>query len=399
MGVWRSLAGTVCVEIVCADITNGLRQINQAQIVLRNIAYTGAITVQTEIAREDYKRLTAIVEKLDGKIRIVRKNGAFWALRKLVRRPVLYVGLMLLLFAALVIPGRIYFVKVEGNTTVPTKLILEKAEECGIGFGAVRRDVRSEKIKNALLSAVPELQWAGVNTSGCVATISVKEKSVSDSAPKSLSPISSIVASRDGVILDITVLQGNGVCQVGQAVKKGQLLVSGYTDVGLAIKATQAKAEIYAQTLRKLEVVTPVPASVRGDVSYEETKYSLRIGKKVIKLYKDSGISDASCVKMYSEEYLTLPGGFQLPIAIIRETQVYRHVLTEVTAQAEDYAWMSSAASEYLQEQMIAGTILNTDIQMNMNEEYCSIQATYACVEMIGIEKNEEIVQQDGQNS
>lgn len=399
MGIWRSLGGIVSVEIISADIGNTLSQINRAEITLRNITYTDGITVQADISRSDFKRITGLVEKLGSKIRIVEKKGVYWAFSKVMHRPVLYVGLCLLLLAVVFVPGRIFFVQVEGNSSIPTKLILEKAEKCGIGFGAVRRHVRSEKMKNALLSAVPELQWAGINTSGCVATISVREKSISDTESKNTSAISSIVALRDGVIRDLTVLQGYGVCQVGQAVKKGQLLVSGYTDVGLTIKATQAKAEVYAQTLRDLEVITPSPVSVRGEISHQKKKYALRFGKKLIKLYKDSGISDASCVKMYSEEYLTLPGGFRLPIAVVRESQIYYDVLTEATAQADDYTWLESAASNYLRKQMIAGEILNSDIQVQINEDFCVMHGTYACIEMIGKEKNEEILQQDGENN
>ena len=36
--------------------------------------------------------------------------------------------------------------------------------------------IRSEKVKNSLLQRIPQLQWAGINTDGCVAVISVREK-------------------------------------------------------------------------------------------------------------------------------------------------------------------------------------------------------------------------------
>ena len=399
MGFWHSLAGTVAVEVVGADISYVLAQINRAEITLRNITYTGAITVRAEINRSDLRKITGIVEKLDGKIRVVNRNGAYWALKRLLYRPVLVIGIAVILLAALLLPRRVYFVNVEGNISIPTKLILEKAEECGIRFGAVRMNVRSEKMKNALLSAVPELQWAGVNTSGCVATISVREKSVLDEKKEEVSGITSIVALRDGVISDLTVVQGNGVCQVGQAVKKGQLLVSGYTDVGLTIKATQAKAEIYAQTLRNIQMITPSPTSLRGEVSGKKTRYALRIGKKLIKLYKDSGISDGSCVKMYSEEYLTLPGNFQLPVSVVRETLITCDAPEESSVQANNYDWMESAASDYLQNQMIAGRILAADVQTQIYEDSCTMEGTYACVEMIGKVKQEEIVQKDGENN
>ncbi len=393
MGIWRSLRGTVYVEMICADLAGVLSEINGAGIVLRNVKYKGDITAGAEIIRRDLAHVAKLIEGRGGKIRICEKKGLYWSLRKLIHRPVLCIGAVIILLAAIMLPGRIFFVKVEGNTSIPKKLILEKAETCGIGFGAVRRHVRSEKMKNALLSAIPELQWAGINTSGCVATISVKEKSITDVNQDKKTVVSNIVALRDGIIRDFTVLQGDGVCQVGQAVRKGQVLISGYTDVGLTIKATQAKGEIYAQTLRKLEMVTPVSTGIRGDASYQKTRYTLRIGKKLIKLYKDSGISDASCVKMYSEEYLTLPGGFRLPVALIQETQIVYDVQAVTETQADNYTWLESAASAYLQEQMIAGKILNADISLSMDEGYCSILGSYACTEMIGKEISEEILQ------
>ena len=89
-------------------------------------------------------------------------------------RPVLLAGLGILFLLAMYLPSRVLFIRVEGNMQIPDRQILAAAEECGIRFGASRREVRSEKVKNALLSSVPQLQWAGVNTAGCVATISVR---------------------------------------------------------------------------------------------------------------------------------------------------------------------------------------------------------------------------------
>jgi len=332
-------------------------------------------------------------------VKIIRSEGLFLTLKSLVKRPVLCIGMAVLLAAACWLPGRILFVQVEGNSAIPDKYILEQAEICGIRLGAVRRDVRSEKMKNALLSAIPQLQWAGVNTSGCVATISVREKSTPEEHVQEQTGVAGVVAARDGVILDCTVLRGNSLCHVGQAVKEGQLLVSGYTDTGLIVKATRAKAEVYAQTLRELEIISPKASVNRGEKSREIKKYGLLIGKKLINFSKDSGISDAGCVKMYSEEYLTLPGGFQLPVGVFCETLIVYDTAEQIPADAEEFNWLESAAAEYLQTQMIAGKILDADTQLSAGAESYSIRGRYACIEMIGKEKNEEIWQQDGENN
>ena len=177
-------------------------------------------------------------------------------------------------------------------------------------------------MKNALLSTLPQLQWAGINTSGCVATISVREKNTNEELTPEVG-IGNIIAKTDGIIQTCTVLNGTALCSAGDAVTAGQILVSGYTDCGIALKAVRAEAEITASTIRSVSAVTLLPDVIRGEQIHEETKFSLRIGKKLINLFKDSGISDTSCVKMYTEEYLTLPGGFRLPIALVTQRCIY----------------------------------------------------------------------------
>ena len=40
-----------------------------------------------------------------------------------------------------------------------------------------------------------------------------------------------VVAGKDGVITSVSAMEGNCLCAVGQAVKKGQVLISAYTDL------------------------------------------------------------------------------------------------------------------------------------------------------------------------
>lgn len=393
MGLFHSLAGLLRVQLTSADVSGLLSQISAKSIPLFRVESIDDLTVQGTIYRKDYKFLQELTEHRGDKLDIVKRQGLYWDGLDLRRRPLLIFGAAIILLLALYLPSRILFVEVEGNSAVSAKMILDAAEKCGISFGVSRREVRSEKIKNALLEQIPELQWVGVNTSGCVATISVTEKSVIQQPQEPRNGVSSIVAARDGVIWECTVISGNPLCQVGQAVKAGQILVSGYTDCGIMIKAARAEAEIYAQTLRDLDVVTPTNAVQRGKQSGRETRYSLLIGKKLINLLKDSGISDTTCVKMYEKHYLTLPGGFQLPIGIVRETRIYYDCQEAESTQADSYAWLQTAAENYLQSQMVAGRILSQDAAVLLGDGVGRLSGQYACLEMIGQVKNEEILQ------
>ena len=399
MGPIRSIAGIILLELASADIAGALSALNKMDVTVFSVEQVDDFTVHLKIYRHDYNSVLKMASSRGDNVKLLKKEGLYWAIQSYLRRPALFAGVLLFLIAAFYLPGRIFFVRIEGNTSIPSRLILERAEECGIRFGAFRSEVRSEKMKNALLAQIPELQWAGVNTAGCVATISVREKSIADESSDPDACVSSIIASRDGIILQCTVLQGTALCRVGQAVKEGQILVSGYTDCGLMIKAVRADAEIIAQTLHEFSVLTPISATKRGEEISAETKYSLLIGKKLIKFYKDSGISDSSCVKMYEEDYLTLPGGFQLPIALVRETTIYHSMQHVVTADADTFSWMETAAENYLQTQMVAGQILSQDSALALQDDYCLFTGKYACLEMIGKVRNEEIIKYDAEDS
>lgn len=392
------MAGTVRVALTSADPAGALCAINQAGVRIFSAVQDGGLTVTLTVYRKDYKTLAGIAERRGEKLRLQRRQGLYWTVKRLLHRPVLLFGSAVLLWLVLFLPTRVLFVRVEGNAAVPTRQILEQADACGIGFGASRREVRSEKMKNALLEALPELQWAGVNTSGCVATITVRERSQVTQGGDT-GGVSSIVASRDGIIRSCTVVKGNSLCRVGQAVRGGQVLVSGYTDCGNRIRATRSEAEIYAETRWDMDAVTPDTCQKRGVVQREVKKYSILIGKNRINLYNDSSILDSSCVKMYTENFLTLPGGFQLPVAIAEEVWIYYDSVETPVSPEQAQRVLTDFMDRYLPAQMIAGQILTRQENLTQFDGGFALSGQYACLEMIGREQSEEIIKGDGKSN
>ena len=127
-------------------------------------------------------------------------------------------------------------------------------------------------------------------------------------------------------------------------------------------------------------------------------KYSLIIGKKRINFYKGSGILDTSCVKMYSENYISLPGGFRLPVAIV--TEVWQRQQTEVASVDDSSAGeaLSSFARSYLSRQMIAGQVKDAAEEITMQPGVYILDGKYACTEMIGVSRSEEILKPNGEH-
>lgn len=391
MDFWQSVNGMETLKITSADPTGILTVIHNAGLVLHQVSMEDELTLILTVRRQDVKHLRQLVKKRGGELQRTGYRGLYWTVRSVLRRPVLIAGILFLLILCTYLPTRVFFFRVEGNVSVPTRLILEQAAACGLEFGASRRAVRSEKVKNALLESLPQLEWTGVNTAGCVATISVRERQISFSQGDA-GGVSSIVATRDGIIQEVTVTGGSAQCKVGQAVKKGQILVSGYTDCGISIRAERARGEVYALTERKMNACTPVDWVYRGETQTVTKKYSIIIGKKRINFYKGSGILDTGCVKMYEKKFLTLPGGLQLPLAIVTEVWISAPSVSLSVSVDESSSLLTDLARAHLQQNMIAGRILTQSEALSQEEGVLKLEGVYQCLEMIGKEQSEEII-------
>lgn len=390
MELFHSLAGFVRVELTSADVAASIRNINSMNITMLDVHEIGDMTVQFTVMRSKLKKVQNEAKRKGDTIVVLSQSGLFWRITRLKERPIFVLSIVVLLALSLIVPSFVLFVEVEGNEQVPDQLIIDVAGDAGIGFGSHRRSVRSERIKNELLSMLPQLQWAGVNTSGCSAVISVKERAAEDNN-RSQGPISSIVASRDGVITSCTATNGSCLCSVGQAVQKGQMLICSYMDCGGVITMKQAEGEIYAQTCREITVVSPTEVKTRAENHGAERKYSLRLGKKRINFYNGSGIYAGSCVKMIRQYQLALPGGYVLPVVLTVEQ--YSIFSLQTTSHNDELRseQLSDYSKSLLYSDGIALSILDANEAITSSDGMLILDGIYRCNEMIGRRQAEQI--------
>ena len=136
MDIWKSLDGMVEAELTSAEPGAALEAANAQGIPLYDVIQVGDLTARFRVRRRDYRALEALSEKRGETLRLRRRLGAYWMLKRLLARPMLMGALAVFLAAAIFLPTRIFFVRVEGNVTTPTRLILDAAGESGIRFGA-----------------------------------------------------------------------------------------------------------------------------------------------------------------------------------------------------------------------------------------------------------------------
>lgn len=383
MQLWDSITGCVRCRVVSASLEDTINKIT-SKCNIANFEQVDALTATFWVKRVELANIYDLAERVD----VIEYAGIYWEILNFFKRPIIVIGITIILFLVLFLPTRVLFIRVYGNNKVSVESILVAAQSCGVQFGAYREQIRSEKVKNALLQTIPQLQWACINTKGCTAEIFVQERNFGDGEESR--DAASLVAANDGIIAELTVFSGTPLCSVGQAVKKGQLLVSGYSDLGLLIKSGTASAEIIADTTRAIETIALCNYTQNKEVIEETRRYSLCIGKKLINFYKGSGISPPECGRINKIYRLKLPGGFYLPVSIVEERIIYYESVI-CTDQGDQIDWLQAVADSAICKQMVAGEILKQTATVEWDGNVCRLYSKYRCKEMIAIPQSKEM--------
>lgn len=381
MDLWNKISGTVLLEMTCADPERMISQLTTQGIVIWDLKRYSQLLMEFRIQRTDWEQVSLLAQKYGASFRILGMQGFVYDLKNWSRRPIILVCLLLLSALTMILPERILFVDVKGNRTIPGRMILEEAQKQGLQFGADRRNLRSEKIKNELLGAMDALEWVGVNTQGCRAVITVREREEQTRRVKE--GYSSLVACTDGIIEDIIMNRGTLVCRTGQAVQEGDILVSGYTELGICTRVTDAQAEIYALTNRSLCACAPCSVQMRDRQTREEIRFSLIFGKKRINLYPDSGILPSTCGKMTYTYPLQLPGGDVLPVVLVIQRIVWYDISNTTRTQLESEELLLEFTQNDLMEQIVSGEILSRQTEMEYSADCAVLSGRFQCREMI----------------
>ena len=380
----QSVTGLVELQATSGDMERLLSLCQEQGITLFDIRWEDCLTASFSVSRSDLKRLQRLCRKRGDNLKILRRRGLCWPFFRLLHRPILLWGLTCILLFFLLLPTRILFIQLEGNDRIPANQILEAAEDCGLKFGVSRKKLRSEVIKNTLLEKLPGLSWAGVNTRGCRAVLTVAERRQARGPESFQGQNSGIYAVCDGIIESCTARRGTLLCSPGQAVTKGQLLLSGYTDHGSKLLSGPAEGDIFARTRRQICAVLPKNHLTRGPQRDQKRTFSLILGKKRINFPFNSGIWDTGCGRMYEEYHVTLPGGYVLPISLA----VNRYSIAETKASSRlpgsGEAALSSFGKTYLNQQMISGEIRSSKMTCKESQDLSILKGEFLCREMIG---------------
>ena len=344
--------------------------------VLENVE-RGDEFVRANVRERDRLPVCAAAEKAGMAFRIETHTGLPYLLFRYRSRVGIPVGLLLAALIVWYLSGTLWQITVTGNVKLSAIEILDAMEEIGVRRGVRIKDVDVKDTVRQAQNLLPGLSWIAVNIKGCKAEVEVREI-VAGVKPHSGRAYANIVAARDGVIVRADVLAGVGQPKVGEAVVKGDLLVSGV--IGMKngfFRFTEARAIIEAMTVTRLSVT-------------EKSRFTIDQPLKERELcgLRFFGISVPLGISFKSGEHETVEYDLKsrktvFPIGFTRDKAVV-YESAETSLDEEQTALLSFAAfCDSAYQRYRDADVTEIEIAISVSPEGCETTARFRCIEDI----------------
>lgn len=339
--------------------------------------------VRGRVISSQYESLKKLGDRCAVEIIPLRFSGIPYIFTNNKNRWGLLLGAVLFFGLCAFFSSFVWVIEVEGTQSVSEYKIRQALEAQGLYSGAWKGSITPNTIERETMRDLGSFGWMSINISGTVAKVSVSEKyNPDDVKPQETQPCN-IKATKDGQIVRMDIRSGVAAVKAGDAVTKGELLISGVLSVeNGADYLTPSIGEVFAKTEHTKTVSQPLKYNQRlpsGKVVKRSSLNFLGINLPLNLTYIPSGDYAAEC------EYLNLTAcGNTMPIGIYNEycTEYINQIINLSETQAKESCLAQLALYEvfYLGNCDITDRKLKSEIK---NGNYI-LTAAYSCIEDIG---------------
>lgn len=369
--------GVFCEKLLTEAMKNGL-DISFP----RKSGYTMRGTVQAA----EYRSLCKIARRLGLKMRIEKKHGIYFTLKRHRDKIGFAAGAIFAAAVVLFLNLFVWEINISGNKAVSSEEIMATLANSGLKTGTLRTAHDARKIEWNIMNDNKEIAWATVNIQGCCVNVVVSEtRREAEMKYDDDKPVN-IIAAKYGVIRKMDVFDGQGVVKVGDAVMKGDLLVSAaFEDRHGKLTLKHSRAKILAETDYEITAEFPLEQTVETTEGVKKTVKEIVILGKSISLGSSRGCEELPAEKEEKELYFLW---IRLPIKELctKYFTVKRNTITYTTEQAKDGAFQLLEQRET--EEMNEMEIISRTVQEKIADGKYIITATYDCIMNIAQEQD-----------
>ncbi len=354
-------------------------------------------TINGSCSIKSYRKIRKIAKKSGVKVRITGKHGMPFFVHRNRKRIGIILGFIFMIIVTSFLSDRIWVVSVKGNEQIPAEEIVNSFYDLGVKTGVRKDSLNPKEIARTALTQVDGLMWDAVNINGCKVTIEIKEQVKKDIVPEDDNIPSNIVASNSGQVTRIENFVGTAVVEVGSAVEKGDIIVSGAViNKDESVSFYKAEANVIAKTKNSVSVMIPSVQDMRvygRDRSRVfVTFFPLRFPVNFVT--EPKGTFDFSV----SENFLS-SSGEKLPVGITKERYVpYEDKKVKISPVALKLMCAEKYFRE-IDENYDKTEITKTSSKKEFHKDYAVIESIFQCVENIAESKVMDLKTEGNQNN
>ncbi len=206
-----------------------------------------------EIRISAYEALRNMAEKNGYQLDTVARYGLPVYKGIFKRRVGFMLGGLFFVIALYLASSFIWFVELEGNEKIASDKILLTLSKYGVHRGAPKWTFDRLWVEEQALRDIGDLSYIKIGIRGVKARIEVVEKIVVPQ--REITGPSDMVAARSGIVEKILVLDGQAAVEEGQAVSKGDILISAYVTPILSPYSPPPKEPLYPYLVQARGIV------------------------------------------------------------------------------------------------------------------------------------------------
>jgi similar to stage IV sporulation protein len=394
--IWFFLRGYLIILVKGPHLEKFLNAAVGQGVRLWDVQRSGPDWLLCKVGVQGFRKLRPVFRQTHCQCRIKERIGLAFGLRRVVRRPVLFFGIVVCVAVLYVLSSFVWFVKVEGLRQIEQDSFRSTLEGVGVRPGVRREALNPRKIEEELLKRESLIAWVSLKIKGTVAVLQVVEKEL----PETTAPqeTANIVAAKDGLIEKMLVLQGYAMVAEGDTVHAGDVLISATPPTPLAgtntnsnayggMRKTQAQGLVEARVWYEASATVPTTRISWQPTGKKRTLWSFRIGNLQFNLGKKPDYANSKTSRLVRELF---PGRNGKSFVEVIRNRYYEVVGTKVTLTKSEAAQEAAAQAWQEIEKSIANkerlTTLARSQQISEDEQgTVTVTAVLEAIEDIGI--------------
>lgn len=236
----------VWIESSCDNYYRLISKVENLSVKIYEVKYIDK-KLYLKVTKKDYEKINKYI--ISYKFKIIKNTGINKFLDYIKKEKIFIISLLLGLIFFVCLKNMIFKINIIHENSNIRELIKDELDENGIKVLSFKKSYKKlDEIRQKILDKHPDkLDWMEFEVRGMVINVKIEERIITDI--KKNDRVCDIVAKKNGVINEIKIEQGEGLVNINDYVKEGDLLIRGSVKYNEEDKRyTCASGEIYATT-------------------------------------------------------------------------------------------------------------------------------------------------------